>query len=367
MILWGALMVVAALLVQDLLLVYFFYRRFKSYDQSPLTKEDLPTVSILVPARNEENVLPVCLKGLSGLDYPEEKLQVIVADDHSDDQTGRILNEWVGESPNRLKVEIAGKYPHLNGKANALAQMAHEASGEFLLFTDADCEVNPQWVQAMVKAFSPRAGLVVGLTSVRRVGLFGKLQGQDWWLTLGMIKVSSDLGNLLTAVGNNMLINHKAYRRVGGFEGLPFSVTEDFMMGKAMKTAGFYPVFQYSKESQLLTKSETGLVSLLEQRKRWMKGARSLPWYWQALLVFQVLFFPMVISILFYAPLLGAGLWMCKLVFQVIFVRGLAKKVDIYIPLWELFIFEVYYLVISWSTIVCYFWPSKINWKERKY
>ncbi|GGF19539.1 glycosyltransferase [Echinicola rosea] len=367
MILWGALMIVAALLVQDFLLVYFFYTRFKHFDKATLPTEEWPTVSILVPARNEAKDLPTCLEGLSRLDYPMGKLQVIVADDHSDDQTKRILDEWVKQSPDRLKVNVTSKYSCLNGKANALAQMADKATGTLLLFTDADCEVNPQWVRAMVRAYSPRRGMVVGLTSVRRKGLFGKLQGQDWWLTLGMIKVTSDLGNLLTAVGNNMLISHEAYRRVGGFEGQPFSVTEDFMMGESIKSVGFFPVFQFSTDSFLLTKSEKGLTSLLKQRKRWMKGARNLRWYWQALLTLQVLFFPAVINIIFFAPLLGAGLWVCKLVFQVVFVRGMAKKVGVYIPLWELFIFEVYYLVISWSTIVYYFWPSKINWKERKY
>lgn len=242
MMLWVALAVVVILIAQDILLVYFFHARFKRHDEGLQWKEQLPTVSVIIPARNEIQVLPTCLAALSRLDYPSEKLQLLVADDQSIDGTGPMLEAWASEGANREKVKIEAKYTHLNGKANALAQMAQKASGELLLFTDADCEVNPMWVKAMVKAYTPKVGLVVGLTSVRRRGLFGRLQGQDWWLTLGMIKVTSDVGHLLTAVGNNMLISQEAYRRVGGFEGLPFSVTEDFVMGEAIKAAGFRPI-----------------------------------------------------------------------------------------------------------------------------
>ncbi|AWW29878.1 glycosyl transferase [Echinicola strongylocentroti] len=366
MIWWFSCTVVLLLIFQDCLLVYYFLSSFKEHGR-PDTVTIWPAVSLLIPSRNEEHTLPACLTALEELDYPPRKIQIILADDQSSDRTGAIIDQWVSQAPNRVKVGVEPMFSHLNGKANALAQMAHVATGDLLLFTDADCQVNPKWVRRMVSAYKPVYGLVVGVTHVRRRGLLAKMQGQDWWLTLGMIKVTSDRGNLLTAVGNNMLISKKAYHKVGGFEGLSFSVTEDFAMGKAIKEAGYRPVFEFVEESLVTTKAETGVADLLKQRKRWMKGALSLGWYWQALLALQALFFPFVLSIIFFDPSLGLVIWGGKVFLQVCFVWFLAKKASISIPVWELFIFEVYYLVISWSTIVYYFWPSKINWKERRY
>jgi len=366
MIFLGICLIVGLLILQDILLFYFLQRRFKNFYHE-IPDEKLPEISILIPARNEEEVLSDCLTALEQLDYPNGKMEIIVGDDQSEDSTAEILKHWVAKSPNRIFLDIRPVYPHINGKANALAQMVQVSKGELLLFTDADCQVNPKWVKEMVKAYRPSFGLVVGVTRVKSNVLFNRLQGMDWWLTLGMIKVSADLGVLLTAVGNNMLVSREAYEAVGGYENLAFSVTEDFALGQAIIAKGYRPVHQLTKNSLIDTKAEKSFLQLMRQRKRWMKGALSLKWHWQVLLVLQALFFPAVLGAIYFDIWIGGVLWTIKVIVQSGFILALSKKVKLKIPLWELFIFELYYLVISWSTIVYYFWPSKINWKKRKY
>lgn len=361
-----ALAIVLALVVQDALLLLFFTINFREYHH-PISEENLPKVSVLIPARNEEGLLPACLKSLESLDYPIEKLEIIMGDDQSTDDTFQLLKDWVSKGENRKLHSVTPSSLPLNGKAIALAQMGKNASGELFLFTDADCEVNPQWIREMVGAFQARNGLVIGITTVSDKLRWGRWQGLDWLLTLGMLKVTADLGNLLTAMGNNMLVSREAYEAVGGFESMPFSVTEDFALGQAIARKGYVPIHQFTENSKLITKAEQDLKALLRQRKRWMRGAFSLPWYWKMLLALQVLFFPMIIYMLCMDLKLGLLIWSVKLTLQVVFCLMLGKKAGDRIPFWEITIFEVYYLVISWSTIVCYFWPSKINWKERKY
>ena len=361
------IVVIGLLILQDFLLWVLGAYRFVDYSKQK-EKVAWPMVSILVPARNEEVHLPACLQSLEKLDYPESQLQFVIADDQSDDNTLYIIKEWVTNGDNRVLVAIdSPRSKPINGKANALSQMARLARGELLLFTDADCTVNPAWVKEMVRAHRKEGGLVTGITAVRTTSLFSAMQSLDWWLTLGMIKCTSDLVGSVTAMGNNMLVSKEAYLKVGGFENLPFSVTEDFALAQALIEKGFRPVHQVSPRSLVITKGERTFVELLKQRKRWMKGAMSLPWYWILLLALQCGFFPAIIYLFIYDVYLGTGAWAMKIFVQSLFINGFARRTGIRISGPHLLLFEFYYMMVSWCTIVYYFWPSSINWKERHY
>ena len=367
MMLYINIIVIVLLIAQDFLLWLFATNRFIDYSEQK-KKMEWPRVSILVPARNEEVYLPACLQSLEKLDYPENLLQFVIADDQSEDNTLYIIKEWVTKGENRVLVAVdSPQSKPINGKANALSQMARLANGELLLFTDADCTVNPVWVKEMIGAYRKEAGLVTGITAVRSASLFPSMQSLDWWLTLGMIKCTSDLVGSVTAMGNNMLVSKEAYLKVGGFENLPFSVTEDFALAQALIEKGFRPVHQVSPKSLVMTKGERTFLELLKQRKRWMKGAMSLPWYWILLLALQCGFFPAIIYLLIYDVYLGIGAWVIKIFVQSLFINGFAGRTGIRISGSHLLLFEFYYLMVSWCTIVYYFWPSSINWKERHY
>lgn len=354
-------------LLQFLLMVLFLKLGFKNHTKTtkPLS---WPKISVLIPARNEEYSLPACLKSLESLDYPMDKLEILLADDDSTDRTGEIIRSWVCDHPGRVEVTVGQEvFSHLNGKARVLSQMAEQATGDYFFFTDADCRPGSGWIKAMLSAYDEEQGLLVGFTAVKREGLWSRMQAVDWMLVLGIVKVLADRGKSLTAVGNNMMISRKAYVQVGGFPACPFSLTEDFEMARLMIKHGFFPAIQFEKNSRVETKSQETLAELLDQRKRWSSGAMDLPLYWKALLLMMV-FFPVFCGLLFiWYGWISVGFYLVKLILQVIFIRGLGKKVDIRIPLQDLLIFELYFIGISWSTIVYYFWPSKVKWKERRY
>src|SRR5690554_1355134 len=161
------IIVIGLLVAQDLLL--WLIGKYRFIDHAKGKKIGMwPTVSVLVPARNEEQHLPACLESLARINYPQERLQIIVGDDHSTDNTSSIVKEWVVKGKNRLFIPVVTSDSRkVNGKANALSQMAKMAEGEFFLFTDADCMVNPSWVMELVSAYNSRHGLVTGITTVR--------------------------------------------------------------------------------------------------------------------------------------------------------------------------------------------------------
>lgn len=357
---------VLLLILEDFLLWIFIRRQFINHRKA--LPGELPRVTVFVPARNEEARLPACLEALAALDYPEDKIQMIVADDQSNDQTPRIMREWVGKHSYRHFIQIQpGNMRGINGKANALSQMDKAATGEFYFFTDADSAVNPGWIREMLAVFDRGVGLASGITAVRAGAFFATMQSIDWWLNLGIVKVTSDLGHSLTAMGNNMVVSKQAYWAVGGFGNLPFSVTEDLALGQAILQKGFRLVQQVSVPSLILTKPENNLKDLLRQRKRWMRGAMSLPWYWLLLLALQFAFFPAVILLLTHMPLWGLVLWPVKWIVQSMFIRDFAARTGSRVSFLHLFWFEFYYLAVSWSTLFYYIWPSKTEWKGRKY
>ncbi|GAA0880534.1 glycosyltransferase [Algoriphagus jejuensis] len=362
------LVVLAGLLiVQYLLLLTLMKVNWKQVSNSPTF---LPKVSILVAARNEEESLPRLLKSIGQLDYPADLLEILIADDQSSDQTASLVADWASDFPNRRLISIGshqvGRY-QTNGKANALAIIAKEASGEFFFFTDADCEVPTSWIKDGVGSFEGEIGMVIGITQVKGVGFFAKMQELEWWNTLGIVKVVTDLNLPTTGLGNNMVISSVAYLACGGFESLRQSVTEDLEISRSVRSAGYRLCHQVTEGFLVKTKAEKDLKSLLDQRKRWVTGAVTLSIPWKILLGLQFLFFPFVIALTIFHWQLGLLVWGLKVLFQSGFLRIFAGKARQKIGLFSLLFFDFYQIVGFSLTILYYFWPSKVQWKSRSY
>jgi cellulose synthase/poly-beta-1,6-N-acetylglucosamine synthase-like glycosyltransferase len=368
MILAFAVVIVGLIVVQFCLILIRVNFFWKSY---PLKQTDeLPFVSVLIAARNEEFLLPKLLKSLEKINYPSEKIEFLIANDQSTDDTESLVNAWCAHYPNRYAENItqneSGKY-HQNGKANALAILADKASGEFLFFTDADCEVSTGWIKSGIVAFDSETGLVVGITRVHSQDFFGKYQELDWWNTLGLVKVAADLGIQTTGLGNNMVMRSSAYFTCGGFKNLPYSLTEDLEIAKSITKAGFKTVHQVSPGMRAQTKQEDSLAKLLSQRKRWFSGVMTLPFSWLVLLGIQFFYFPAILFILSHDWQIGLVLLLLKNVLQTSFIAKFANRAGVKINWSYLIGFDLYFFSINTLTILYYYWPSKIRWKSRTY
>src|SRR5690242_8602697 len=112
-------------------------------------KDETPLVSILVPARNEERSIAQCVESLARQDYP--CCEILVLDDQSEDQTAAIVEDLARRYPNVRLLHGGELPPNWHGKANACAQVAKAASGEWLLFVDADAVLAPQCVSVTLR------------------------------------------------------------------------------------------------------------------------------------------------------------------------------------------------------------------------
>jgi glycosyltransferase involved in cell wall biosynthesis len=116
---------------------------------------DQPLVSIIIPVRNEERILGICLEAIGGLEYPKELVEVIVADSLSTDRSRQIAEAFGATViPNPRQTVVSGR----NCGVRA-------SRGRFVAFTDADCLVRPDWLKAGLWAFQcERVGGAGGVT-----------------------------------------------------------------------------------------------------------------------------------------------------------------------------------------------------------
>ncbi|OGX89783.1 hypothetical protein BEN49_24520, partial [Hymenobacter coccineus] len=238
----------------------------------------LPRVSILLAARNEAAALPRCLASLRALRYPPELLEILLGDDGSTDGTAAVAKAAMrGFAGHFEVVPIAETLGTARGKANVLAHLARRATTDYFFVTDADIHLPSTWITALLAHAAPGVGTVTGITAVQGPRLFDRLQGLDWLISLGLIQVVSAGGRPVTAMGNNMLVTRAAYVATGGYEALPFSVTEDYALFRAVLAQGYGFRHVFSAAARADSLPMPTWRALLRQRHRWLRGVQALP------------------------------------------------------------------------------------------
>lgn len=359
----------ALILLSELALIWRFKRFFiKAVEIDSI--QTWPKVTILIAARNEEENLKACFNAVANLDYPLEKLQVLVGNDQSTDGTQGIIDIWINKY---LYVKSISILPHLNGliaKSNVLAQLATKAEGDYLIILDADVTVTQHWLKTMVAQAIQGVDLVSGYTEVKAEGYFSSIQKMDWQNSIHSLKVFSDYGNTLTALGNNMLISKKAYQTIGGFEALGKTKVEDLKLLLAARKAGL-------KTAQLIDKGAgitipiKGILDYVDQRKRWLKGILS----YRTLsgigfIVYRLLLIEMLAVLLFLTNskvlIVLISLIVLKLLIENIKqyqVKRTLGQVDVKFSLFKPFIIA---LLDTFALVVLVLNP-RVSWKKRKF
>ena len=331
------------------------------------TNSNRPTVSILIAARNEENTLPDCLHAITQLAAPSGFVEVLIGNDQSTDQTVKRVKPIIDAHDDFRLVNIIDQVNNLSGKPNVLAQLARQARGEFLFFTDADTQVPVNWLTEMTRRFTSNVGIVTGVTLPEGRTLFHKLQTLDWLYNLTLTHWVSSLGIPVTAMGNNMAVRRRAYEAVGGYEALPFSVTEDYALFQALVNQGFEFRNMLSEDVLAHTKPVDTIRAFLQQRKRWMRGASQLPSWMVLALYGNYLVGPLLLLLGLASPMLAIGIYLSRLLVQTTLLSfGISRLRQT--KLWPYtLLFEPYQLILGPLAVIYYLLPTPIVWKGRSY
>ena len=201
-----------------------------------------PKVSIILPARNEEPFIEKCIKSLLDQDY--KNYEIIAIDDRSDDNTGNIIKKISSENSKVAYVLAEPKPENWTGKNWACMEGFKKASGELLLFTDADTFHTKKTISLAVDHLISE--------ELDALTVIPKMLCLDWWTKITLPVLSTFLHTRFSALrvndpskktgyffGSFFIIKRKTYEFVGTHEGVKNEIVEDGALGKKVKEQGF--------------------------------------------------------------------------------------------------------------------------------
>ena len=313
------------------------------WDKKPASN---PRVSVIVPARNEEDDIERTLTNLLVLDY--ENYEIIAVDDRSTDQTGVIMEQLCAGSragvptPHKLSViHVDELPPGWLGKTHAMWSAGKQATGEWLLFTDADVIFRPDSLRrALAYAEQVKADHVVMFPEIimkspgerMMIAFFQTLFvfGHRPW------KVADPSTDDHMGVGAFNLVRREAYEAVGSYERLRMEVLDDMKLGKVVKKAGYAQRNVFGDD----------LISIY-----WAKGTlgivRNLSKNFFAILSFQ---WPRMIATVITLAFLNlgpfAGIWLAQGAARIPFAIALFSIFMIYVGMWWKSPIRPYYFLL---------------------
>jgi 1,2-diacylglycerol 3-beta-glucosyltransferase len=350
------------------LLLYFILGLLKLRPGKP--QAIMPTVSVVVAARNEELTIHRCLESLANLDYPTDKLEVILVDDQSTDGTYEIMLRFLARHANFKVLKVPAQIDHLRGKANAIAVGIDHAAGELIFLTDADCVVPRSWVQAIVSAYADDTGLVASYTLLESANSFEGMQSLDWTLLHTLAAGGVGHKKPLSCFGNNLTFRRKAYDDVGGYRNIPFSVTEDFALFVAITKKTYWRyTYLLSPESLVMSLPCSTLKELFQQKQRWVVGglAMKLKGFLLMGLGFTVNALLLVVPFVGLSLLSVLSVWVPKVAIDTILLALPLKRLKSLAVLKFFPAFEIYYFLYLLVLPFMAFCRRKVVWKGREF
>ncbi|SIS42476.1 glycosyltransferase family 2 protein [Salimicrobium flavidum] len=252
---------------------YVFSQNYKK-TAAKWTKKShrFPTVSILIPAHNEEVVIEETLKSMIRLDYPKNKMEVIVINDNSSDRTGEIVENYARQFPFIKPVHTKPPYGG-KGKSGALNNGLKEATGEMIVVYDADNTPEPDAIHYLVLGLEndPDAGAVVGkfrvtnsnknlltrLINIETITFQWLAQAGRWfWFRMATIP------------GTNFAIRKSILDRLGGWD--EKALSEDTELSFRVYELGYH--IRFFPMAITWEQEPEKLKVWWKQRTRWARG-----------------------------------------------------------------------------------------------
>lgn len=317
--------ILTALYCLLIVLYTFFYNKLVSYKKDaglqPKTR-----FTIVIPARNEVANIEKCLHSILKNQYPKELFEIIVVDDFSTDDTADVVLQLQKQFTNLKLVQLKD---HIISKQNSYKKKSIEtaisfAAYEWIVTTDADCEVKISWLHMFDACIQEKDPFFIAApVKFTNTGSFISIfQCLDFISLQGITAASVSAGMLSMCNGANLVYRKDAFYMVDGFKGVDDIASGDDMllMHKIKKQFPGKSTYLFSEDAIVSTPPMPDLKSFINQRIRWASKATSYDDKKIFLVLLLVYFVNLVLLILpllsfFYAPLFH--LWLTLLLFKI--------------------------------------------------
>jgi len=238
--------------------------------EKPLSSNETEfhTFSVLISAKNEEENIPILIKSLQSLDYPEEYFEIIIVDDNSSDKTNELLRKFKKSTSNLTVIKSGNKT--LPGKKGALQKALPLCRSEFIASTDADCVIPPNWLRGLNSKINEGADIVIGNVLFTGGDKFPKKffsfeQMRNRFLSFAL----ANIGFPYTASGGNFCFKKEIIDKLNGYVEISDTLSgdDDLLLQKGV-SAGFAQSVSDEKETRVLTKPPDNFKQFFKQKQR---------------------------------------------------------------------------------------------------
>lgn len=250
-----------------------------------LNENNLPFISIIIAARNEENNIGNCIQSLINQTYPQNRFEIIVANDHSTDNTVSIINSFQKENIRVINLADFTENKILNSyKKKSIETALQFAKGTLIVTTDADCTAPSKWLETLASFYIKKKPVFIALPVVFNSPLqkdsffkkfFKNFQSLDFMTLQGITGASVYNKFHSMCNGANLAYKKEVFYEVGGFEGIDNIASGDDMllMHKIQKVHPDKIMFLKSPDVIILTQPAETLKEFMNQRIRWASKA----------------------------------------------------------------------------------------------
>jgi cellulose synthase/poly-beta-1,6-N-acetylglucosamine synthase-like glycosyltransferase len=230
--------------------------------------QDFPFCTVLVPAFNEQRSIRETLLSIISLDYPKDKLEVIVINDGSADNTKQIIQDFIKTHP---KENISLINQHNHGKGRALNVGLKRAKGEFFACLDADSFISPNGLKAMLPYFcDPSVAAVCPLLKVKKPeNMLQKVQWNEYIINMFHKYLNAQLDCVHVTPGPFSVYRTAIIKKIGGYD--ESTITEDLEIAIRLQKHNYKIVQTF--DATVETVAPLTWKKLFRQRVRWYKGS----------------------------------------------------------------------------------------------
>lgn len=327
-------------------------------------------ISVIIPFRNEEDTIGHLIHDLQQQEYPRDKFEVILINDHSDDSSVNAINEELRGS---ISAKLMNNAAH--GKKAALTKGIRHSAGTIIVTTDADCRVKPGWIRSINNSFSDESvKMTFGAVKIEADhSLFSKMQALEFSSLIGSGASTAAFGFPTLCNGANLAFTKDAFTETGGYDGNEHiaSGDDEFLMRKVEAKYSNGIRFNNNPENVVTTHPQKTLNNFLSQRIRWAGKWKQHDGTNSKLLAVYVFLFHLSVMMLPFFVLMGdisvyvmLGLLVAKAWVEFFFLRQVSSWLTV--PWHELsfFLLQLVYPVYAVGVAVAVLF-KKPAWKGR--
>lgn len=309
-------------LAYSLLLSYYREWFLKlAYFNSTEKHQAQTSFSIIIPARNEEKNIEKCLQSILNQNYPKHLFEIVVIDDHSTDNTSKIVASFQNTNQNihllKLKDDLAGKIINAY-KKKAIELAINKAKGDWVITTDADCLLQQEWLKLYDEFITTHDVVFVAapVMFTKTKTILSLFQFIDFMALQATTAAAVAAGFHSMCNGANLAYNKKVFVEVGGFRGIDNIASGDDMllMNKIKKKYPSKIGYLYHKNAIAITAPMPTWKAFFNQRIRWASKADA--YKDKTLLPTLVLIYLFNLSIIIWliASIFNSNLWLFTIV-----------------------------------------------------